>query len=129
MLSLDRAINTLLDRAINPKVRTTKLKPVRANRRTMAIKIKLLVLFGFGICIVSTGCNYRPNFGPQGTIGMQRNRAMVHDPYPSNDLGPAIMGGRPIGYQRPSAETTLLQGSPYAPRSRRGAQYVPQNGF
>ncbi len=74
-------------------------------------------------CFVSVGCNHRPNFGPQGTIGMQRNRAVVHDPYPSNDLAPPIIGGRPLGYERASAESVAIQGSPYAPKSRLGRQF------
>ena len=81
------------------------------------------------VCFVAVGCNHRPNFGPQGTIGMQRNRAVVHDPYPNNDLGPPIIGGRPLGYERASAESTALQGSPFAPKSRRGGPFFPANGF
>ena len=81
------------------------------------------------IGFVSIGCNHRPNFGPQGTIGMQRNRAVVHDPYPSNDLGPPIVGARPLGYERASAESNALQGSPFAPKSRRGGLVVPNTGF
>ncbi|MDG1874099.1 MAG: hypothetical protein P8J27_09315 [Mariniblastus sp.] len=94
----------------------------------MQNKFVLSLSLIIGVC-VCTGCNHRPNWGPQGSIGMQRNRSVVHDPYPSNDLGPPIMGVRPQGYERPSAETTSLQGSPYAPKSRRGGQYQPRNGF
>lgn len=105
----------------------------------MAIKINLLPTLGAtasiaaacaaAACVVATGCNHRPNFGPQGTIGMQRNRAVVHDPYPSNDLGPPIIGARPLGYERASAESNALQGSPFAPNSRRGGLVIPNNGF
>ena len=66
---------------------------------------------------VATGCHLRPNFGPPGTIGMQRSRAVLHDPYPSNELGPQIVGGRPLGFDRPQAETEGLQGSPFAAQS------------
>ncbi len=94
----------------------------------MINKTDLLLYLAFGICAFSIGCNHRPNFGPQGTIGMQRNRAVVHDPYPSNDLGPPIVGARPLGYERASAESMSLQGSPYAPKSR-GGPAIRTNGF
>ena len=51
----------------------------------------------------------RPNLGPPGTIGMQRSRAVLHDPYPSDDLGPPVVGGRPKGFDRPQSEATNLQ--------------------
>ena len=81
------------------------------------------------ICITSTGCGLRPNWGPQGTIGAQRERAVLHDPFPSNELGPPIMGGRPVGFEQPRSETTSLQNSPYASKRTRGAKYTPTNGF
>ena len=56
-----------------------------------------------------TGCYLRPNFGPPGTIGMQRSRAVLHDPYPSNELGPPIVGGRPRGFDNPQAQAENLQ--------------------
>src|SRR5690606_2023045 len=31
----------------------------------------------------------------QGTIERQKARAAVHDPYPLNDIGPEVVGGRP----------------------------------
>jgi len=95
----------------------------------MAIKSFQFLSLGLLICVVSIGCNYRPNFGPQGTIGMQRNRAVVHDPYPNNDLGPPVIGARPLGYERASAESNALQASPFAPKSQRGGLVVPYNGF
>ena len=66
---------------------------------------------------------YRSNFGSQGTIGQQRNEFVIHDPYPSNDLGPPIVGGRPRGFDRPFAEATDVQGSPYARRNGRMPNY------
>ena len=62
------------------------------------------------ICLVAlSGCYLRPNFGPPGTIGMQRSRAVLHDPYPSDELGPPVVGGRPRGFERAQAEPTNLQ--------------------
>jgi hypothetical protein len=46
----------------------------------------------------------RPSWGAPGTIDEQQNRAVVHDPYPDNDAGPAIEGGRPRDFQKPLAQ-------------------------
>ena len=59
--------------------------------------------------LIMSGCYLRPNFGPPGTIGMQRSRAVLHDPFPSNELGPPILGGRPLGFDLPQPETQNLQ--------------------
>jgi hypothetical protein len=34
----------------------------------------------------------------------QQQRATIYDPYGDNDAGPAIVGGRPREFQKPSAE-------------------------
>ncbi len=82
------------------------------------------ICLGILILVTVGGCfGYRPNFGSQGTIGQQRNEAVIHDPFPSNDLGPPIMGGRPRGFDRPFSEATDTQGSPYARRNRRMPNY------
>ncbi len=39
-------------------------------------------------------------FQPQGSIQQQRLRATLHDPYPDQDLGPEVVGGRPRDYSR-----------------------------
>ena len=81
------------------------------------------------ICFVSVGCHTSPNWGPQGTIGMQRTKAVLHDPFPDNDLAPPIRGGRPLGFEQPKSEPVSLQNSPYARRGTRGGQYTPAYGF
>jgi hypothetical protein len=61
------------------------------------------------------GCRNSINWGPPGTIGQQRARAHVYDPYPNNDLAPPIVSGRPPGYDRPTSEVRRLQqDNPYA---------------
>ena len=45
-----------------------------------------------------------PNLYHPGTAQQQRAEALVHDPYPLDDAGPEIVGGRPVGYQRPVLE-------------------------
>lgn len=65
---------------------------------------------------VTAGCHLRPNWGPPGTIGMQRSRAVLNDPFPSDELGPQIMGARPLGFDRPEARAEGLQ--KYAPQNQ-----------
>jgi len=59
--------------------------------------LSMLVLIT-ALAVVPAGCN---NPGP---ANVQRARAQWYDPYPSNDLGPAISGGRPQGFDKPYAE-------------------------
>ena len=72
------------------------------------INSRQLILMALATILLS-GCHLRPNFGPPGTIGMQRSRAVLHDPFPSDELGPVIVGARPKGFERPQSEATNLQ--------------------
>jgi hypothetical protein len=45
-----------------------------------------------------------PDFFHPGWAQQQRNDAVAHDPYPLDDVGPEIVGGRPREYQRPLNE-------------------------
>ncbi len=77
-------------------------------------KLVLLVglpLMGWAIA-TSTGCKGSPSsahrwggsqFG-QGSIDRQKSRAVTFDPYPLNDIGPPIVGGRPREYANPLPE-------------------------
>ena len=59
------------------------------------------------LLMVLTGCANRPGWGlswGQGTAERQKSRAVVHDPYPLNDIGPEVIGGRPREYFTPQAE-------------------------
>ena len=78
---------------------TGRIKPIQQAK----------VLAVTAVLIMTAGCHLRPNFGPPGTIGMQRSRAVLHDPYPSDDLGPPVLGGRPRGFDRPQSEARNLQ--------------------
>jgi len=52
-----------------------------------------------------SGCAGRhPDFWHPGNIQTQRLRAVVHDPYPDQDQGPVVMGGRPRDYAEPLPE-------------------------
>ena len=65
--------------------------------------------FWAGLLLVMIGgCASRPHGwgfpAGQGTIERQRARATVHDPYPLNDIGPEVAGGRPREFFNPQAE-------------------------
>jgi len=40
----------------------------------------------------------------QGDLARQKSRAVYFDPYPLNDIGPEVVGGRPRGFQNPLPE-------------------------
>lgn len=67
----------------------------------------LALLAGFSLLTLSlvagSGCA-RPPLGPPGTLQYQRYEATMHDPYPVDDLGPEVVGGRPRDFQEPLPE-------------------------
>lgn len=88
-----------------------------------------------GLCVIVTlglasGCSTLAlDLSPPGTIGMQREKAVIHDPYPSTELGPPIVGGRPSGYDLPLPQTKSLQVNPHARPGGRGSFVQPYTGF
>ncbi len=51
------------------------------------------------------GCGLaRPRVLNPGTQQHQQYKATLHDPYPDNDAGPTVDGGRPMEFQKPLAE-------------------------
>jgi len=40
----------------------------------------------------------------QGSIERQKNRAVTFDPFPLNDIGPPVVGGRPREFANPLPE-------------------------
>lgn len=75
-------------------------------RVPLATAISLVGLLG-GCC----PC-LKPNWSePPGTIAYQRSRAVIHDPFPDNAIGPPVVGGRPLGYQYPQSEAVKAQES------------------
>jgi hypothetical protein len=56
--------------------------------------------------VVVTGCRggHGPLFAAPGTKEAQQRRAVVHDPYPQNDIAPPLPDGRPRDYLYPLAE-------------------------
>jgi len=82
------------------------LRPVLGTpvRGRVVGRIRLLLIAGGGL-VIALGCSHpRPLLAPQGPMRMQQNNASYHDPYPDNDAGPEIVGGRPRDFQVPSAE-------------------------
>ena len=71
------------------------------------------------------GCHVNRDFGAPGDMNTQRTRALLHDPFPVNDVGPEILGVRPRGFDLPRSEIQKLQTSPTA---RRGGQVPAQFG-
>jgi hypothetical protein len=69
--------------------------------------------------VTSVGCHVNRELGPPGDMNTQRSRALLHDPFPSNELGPAIHGSRPRGFDQPRSESQKIQSNPNA---RRGGQ-------
>ncbi len=63
-------------------------------------------VFAAFLATAIAGCKTtaKPNWFNPGTAKEQKARAIVHDPYPENDVGPAIEGARPREYDRPLSE-------------------------
>ncbi len=87
-------------------------------------KKQCLVLFAVA-CVSGclAGCHVNREFGPPGDMNTQRTRALLHDPFPVNDVAPEIPGIRPRGFDLPRSEIQKLQTSPTA---RRGAPVPAQ---
>ncbi len=68
----------------------------------------------------------KPRLLHPGPANFQRNNATQFDPYPPNDMGPEIVGGRPRGFQKPPNEITRSrQNSPIAPWRTPAAPVLP----
>ncbi len=91
-------------------------------------RISTQSIFQLATClglVLLNGCYLPILNGPPGTIGMQRSRAVLNDPFPSDTLGPSIGGVRPREFDLPLSEVTGYQSHPSARRKR---TYAP-TGF
>ena len=63
------------------------------------------------LATVVAGCRNLapPNFAYPGTAEYQQSMAQRFDPYPENESGPAIVGARPMEYEKPPAEVLRVQ--------------------
>lgn len=54
-------------------------------------------------CLMS-GCRSFQGLPPAGPLNQQQANAVVHDPFPQNDIGPYDAASRPPSYQQPLPE-------------------------
>lgn len=91
--------------------------------RLCAHGLLIVMALCLGGCQGSQAGSQRWGGGPfgQGSIDRQKNRAVVFDPYPLNDIGPEVVGGRPRGFMNPLPEAKrnqLTEKGPWAGYSR-----------
>ncbi len=75
--------------------------------------------------VSSTGCSSlaKPHLATAGPVEYQQRQAERFDPFPDNNLGPAIVGGRPREFDapreplplRPTAPPPTFAPAPFAP--------------
>ena len=53
---------------------------------------------------VLAGCRGRGLLPPAGPLNQQQANAVIHDPFPQNDIGPFEAASRPPDYQQPLPE-------------------------
>lgn len=73
------------------------------------MSVKLRQLFALAVVLLAAGCSSTirwPNWFHPGPTAYQRTNAVYTDPYPLDDVGPPVVGGRPRDYQRPVPEVT-----------------------
>ena len=78
------------------------MQSARFNRWLNASAMLLLVVSG---CTAEASRYIHfPDFAHPGPEGVQRGQAIQHDPYLLNDVGPEVVGGRPLSYQQSLTE-------------------------
>lgn len=85
------------------------------------------ILAGLAILVLLSGCASRPGWGQawgQGTSDRQKARAVVHDPYTLNDIGPEVVGGRPREFMNPQSEAKRQHATDQFPK---GWSFAPPN--
>lgn len=66
--------------------------------------------------ITLAGCRGHGFFAPKGPMYQQQANAVVHDPFPQNDIAPYEAASRPPEYQTPLPEAVRTQIVPDAMR-------------
>jgi hypothetical protein len=91
------------------------------------MKTLVLLLLGAALLTGAAGCSDMspPDLFNAGPARYQQLRAERFDPYPENDIAPAVVGGRPLGYQKPIAEPSRARWQLKNPFARRSAQQPP----
>jgi hypothetical protein len=68
------------------------------------------VMLALALALGPAGCCVsQPSLLHPGPEPVQQARAQRFDPYPSNELGPNVEGGRPRDYQNPPPEILHVQ--------------------
>lgn len=63
-----------------------------------------VLLFALALCGSLSGCRGGHWWGPPGPLQQQQSSAVVHDPFPQNDIAPYDAASRPPDYQNPLPE-------------------------
>ncbi|MCM2374406.1 membrane or secreted protein [Aporhodopirellula aestuarii] len=69
-------------------------------RTTFHLGIASCLLFA----VVAAGCRGRSFLPAAGNMNQQQANAVVHDPFPLDDIAPNDLGARPPNYQNPLPE-------------------------
>jgi len=67
------------------------------------------LLLTAGLMTIGAGCVAPPRVFHPGSVQQQQARAQRFDPFPENDLGPAVVGARPREYSNPEPEVLRVQ--------------------
>jgi hypothetical protein len=79
-------------------------------KRTYTVIVLISCTVGLSGCTSEIHRHIRfPDFLHPGWANQQRHDAIQHDPYPLNDIGPEVVGGRPREYQQPVNEVERAQ--------------------
>ena len=78
------------------------------------LSLSLCLGVAAGGCSSSLG---RPNWMNPGPVAYQQQQALRYDPFPEDDLGPPIVGGRPREYDRPREPAPLKVNPAFGPVS------------
>ena len=101
------------------EIRQREQASLTGGKTMTKISIQTICQLAACACVVlHSGCHLPVFNGPPGTIGAQRTRAVLNDPFPSDTLGPAFAGARPRGFDLPLPDTTGFQSHPSARRKR-----------
>lgn len=73
-----------------------------AGRRQPALAMGFVV--AISMVTLAAGCRGRSFFPPAGSLNQQQANAIVHDPFPLDDIAPTDLGARPPSYQQPVPE-------------------------
>ncbi len=73
------------------------------------------VVLGLALVVGAAGCRglAPPNWSHPGPAEYQQRRAERFDPYPENEVAPAIVGARPREYEKPPAEVLRARWLPW----------------